>query len=87
MQRTEIYELIEVKRKEQDAKWERNERRKAMYKFAAPHILLLEEQMAKLRSAWYAASGSAESLDRLANIAAISVRALEEIDDQNTVEQ
>jgi phage shock protein A len=75
MTREQAYELIDAERTSQDAVWTN----RTQYNRAAPHILLLEEQLKKLRTDWYA-SKSENFTSRLTKMAAIAVRALEEID-------
>jgi hypothetical protein len=77
MKRTEIYELINTERTEQDKKWSD----RSQYKRSAPHILVLEGQMKKLTDEWYTSNLDA-LLDRFKKIATVAVRALEEIDPQ-----
>lgn len=78
MTREEVYAAIDKERIAQDKIWRQGRSNEAQYKFAASHILLLEEQAAKLRSLWYA-SKREDLTDRLIKTAAIAVRALEEI--------
>jgi hypothetical protein len=78
MDRATIYNRIEETRKEQDIIWPRDERRKVMYSFIPPHLTMLEVQVQKLRDEWYA-SKSEDCIKRLEHIAAVAVRALEEI--------
>ena len=78
MTRGEAYNLVEAERAAQDATWRTGRPNEAQYRFAAPHILLIEEQVAKLRSIWYA-SKSEDLVERLVKIISTSVRALEEI--------
>ena len=79
MERTEIFELINTERKNQDILWPRNERRKLMYSFTAPHLLLLEEKVSAMRTMWYKGEITPQELVKLATLA---VRALEEITDE-----
>lgn len=78
MNRQEIYEKIEKERSYQEAAWPRTERRQQMYKFSAPHLLLLEEKVARMRSMWY--NGDITPAEFI-KVAAIAVRALEEASD------
>lgn len=48
------------------------------YQFNAPHILLLEEKVAKMRTLWYASSKGALVAEWV-KVAAIAIRALEEV--------
>jgi len=73
--RQEIFEQISEERDSQDNQWPRTERRKTMYSFSAPHLLLLEEKLKSMRTAWY--KGEVEPKE-FVKIAAIAVRALEE---------
>ena len=79
MQRKEIYEAIDAERLAQDAIWRTGSEVEGQYTFSAPHVLLLEENAAKLRSLWYTARDESELFDRFVKIAALAVRALEEI--------
>ena len=81
LSRDEIYALINTHRNEQDARWPRNVEEnpnRAQYQFYAPHLLVLEEKVAKLRSNWYKSDKEQLMSDFLA-VAAIAVRALEEV--------
>lgn len=78
MKREEVFTEINCIRQEQDAKWPRDERRQSMYSFIPPHVLLLEENIHKLRSEWYA-SKTEDCHKRILTIAALAVRAMEEI--------
>lgn len=81
MRRSEIVDLIETKRATQDAKWPRDlttNPQRAQYKFYAPHILLLEEKIARLRALWYNADKEALQ-GEFVKIATIAIRALEEV--------
>ena len=62
--------LVNKERDSQDTKWPRDVRRKVMYSFAAPHILILEGQLEKLRQDSYAAS-SEQLQQRFVNMAVI----------------
>jgi hypothetical protein len=75
MTRQEIFKLIEDERAAQDKAWPD----RAQYKWSAPHILVLQGQMKKLEDEWYTSSRDA-ILDRFKKIAAVAVRALEEVD-------
>jgi hypothetical protein len=81
MFRDDILALIDVERVAQDAMWPRDLQenpQRAQYQFYAPHILLLEEKLARLRSLWY--SSDKEKLQyEFIKIAAIAIRALEEV--------
>jgi len=79
MTRQEVYAAIDRERTSQDASWRTGRPNEAQYAFAAPHILLLEAQAAKLRDLWYG-STKEDLRDRLIKTAAITVRALEEVD-------
>ncbi len=78
MDRQKVYELIDKERKAMDEVWRRGRANEAQYKFAAPHVLLIEENADKLRKLWYV-SKKEDMKDRLVKIAAIAVRALEEV--------
>jgi len=81
MNRPEIYELIESERAAQDQLWPRDvtvNPNRAQYQFYAPHILVLEEKLARLRAIWY--SSDKEQLQKeFVKMATIAVRALEEV--------
>jgi hypothetical protein len=76
--RAEIFELINQERSEQDKNWSD----RSQYKRSAPHVLVLQGQMKKLEDEWYNAKRDALQ-DRFKKIAAIAVRALEEIDPES----
>lgn len=78
MTRAEIFELINQERSEQDKNWSD----RSQYKRSAPHVLVLQGQMKKLEDEWYNAKRDALQ-DRFKKIAAIAVRALEEIDPES----
>lgn len=81
MKREEVYTLIEAERRRQDEKW-RNEHthpRQGQYKYFAPHILVIEEKLSRIRGLWYE-SASEQLRDELVKIAALAVRALEEVE-------
>ena len=82
MKRAEIFAVIESERVTQDAKWPRDTTvnpNRAQYKYYAPHLLVLEEKMARLRALWYDSDRELLRAE-LVKIAAIAVRALEEVD-------
>jgi hypothetical protein len=74
-----IYYSIDLERASQDTSWRTGRPNEDQYAYAAPHILLLEEQVAKLRSNWYGARDESTLRERLVKVAALAVRALEEI--------
>lgn len=78
MKREQAYTLIDMERDTQDALWRVGRNNEGQYKFAAPHILLLEESVDKLRKLWYT-SEKEQLTKRFTIIAALAVRALEEI--------
>lgn len=78
MTREEIFNKINTTRDEQDRLWPRDERRKAMYSFHAPHIILLDKNVEKLKDMWYN-SKTEDCTSRILTIATLAVRALEEI--------
>lgn len=78
MNRKEVYNAIDAERESQDKVWRTGRPSEYQYQFAAPHILLLEEGVSKLRPLWYG-SKSEDIRDRLIKLAAVAIRALEEI--------
>jgi hypothetical protein len=78
MKREEIFAEINRIREEQDKLWPRDERRKQMYSFIPPHIILLDKNVSKIKDEWYA-SKSEDCYKRILTIAALAIRALEEI--------
>jgi hypothetical protein len=78
MNRQDIYRFIDEERERQDRQWRTGRPSEYQYQFAAPHVLLLEEKVAGLRSIWYR-SRSEDLQAELLKIAALAVRALEEI--------
>lgn len=82
MNRQEIFELIEAERAAQDKLWPRDvavNPNRAQYKFYAPHLYLLEEKLARIRSIWYG-SEKEKLRAELIKVATIAVRALEEVE-------
>jgi hypothetical protein len=75
MKREKAFELINAERTDQNVVWAD----RTQYNRAAPHILILEEQVAKLRTDWYG-SVKEDLQSRFVKVAAIATRALEEID-------
>ena len=51
----------------------------AQYDYAAPHILVIEECVSKLRKIWYGSKDEGTLRERFVKIAACALRALEEI--------
>lgn len=78
MTRQEIYSLIDQERLAQDEVWRKGRSNEGQYQYAAPHIILLEKLVEKLSSEWYY-SEHEEFQSRFIKIAAVAVRALEEI--------
>lgn len=83
MNRHDVYAAIDAERLDQDIRWRNGRKNEKQYAFAAPHILILEECVAKLRPIWYGANSQDGVRDRLIKIAAVAVRALEEIQHQD----
>lgn len=79
MKKSEVFAAIQEEREKQDAAWPRTERRVQMYSFTAPHLLLLEEKVSAMRTAWY--KGESVPSD-FVKVAALAVRALEEVTDE-----
>ena len=79
MNRTEVFIAVEKERASQDGLWPRTERRTQMYSFTAPHLLLLEEKISAMRTAWY--KGESVPSD-FVKVAALAIRALEEVTDE-----
>ena len=79
MKRHEIYKLIEAERTEQDATWRRGRPNEGQYKYSAPHVLLLLKLTEKLENEWYTSSYE-DFQDRFVKIAAVAIRALEEVE-------
>jgi len=75
MRRDEVFSKINEQRAFQDAKWSNREQ----YRRSAPHVMVLQGQMRKLEQEWYDSKRDA-LLERFVKIAAIAVRALEEIE-------
>lgn len=86
MTRADAYTLVDAERLAQDRLWPRDGRpHVAQYGWCGPHLLLLEEKVARLRSMWYG-SKSEQLQQEFAKVAAIAVRALEETDWNRAVE-
>lgn len=66
MTRQEIYELIEFERLEQDATW----KDRAQYKHSAPHVLVLDGQLAKMKTDWYGATNIEAAHQRTRSLSA-----------------
>ncbi len=79
MNRAEVFAVIDKERVYQDTLWPRDEDAAKMYTYLAPHLLLLEEYVAKARTAWVTNGPEAPALKQIAKLAAIAVRALEEV--------
>jgi hypothetical protein len=79
MDRAEAYKLIDAERTAQDEVWRTGRANEEQYKFSAPHVLLLVENMRKLPTIWYGTKDEGSLQERFVKIAAIAVRALEEI--------
>ena len=75
MTRQEIFALIDEERNKQDKVWSD----RTQYNRSAPHINVLRVQLQKLENEWYASEKDALR-ERFVKMAAIAVRALEEID-------
>lgn len=73
-----IFEILE-ERRAQGRWWRTGRAVEEQYKFAAPHILVLEGQLEKLRANWYGATDESSLRERFVKVAAIALRALEEI--------
>lgn len=80
MNRTDVFEVINREREYQDTVWPRDEYRKTMYKYSAPHVILLEKYVQQLRDDWVKSSTESNLTATIAKIATIAVRALEEIE-------
>lgn len=80
MNRADVFEVINREREYQDTAWPRDEYRKQMYKYSAPHILLLEKYVKQLADDWVKSSTERNLPATIAKIATIAVRALEEIE-------
>jgi hypothetical protein len=78
MNQKEAMEQVRMERQFQDKLYPRDERRRQMYSFIPPHIVLLERQIQTLGTNWYAGNTD-ECIKNLVEIAAIAVRALEEV--------
>lgn len=78
MTREDAIALINAERAAQDATW----KDRSQYTRSAPHILILDVQLTKLKQEWYG-SPAPSIQDRLVKMAAIALRALEEIEPKN----
>lgn len=77
MTRAVALQLIQEERARQDAKWAD----RTQYNRSAPHVLVLATQLRKLEDDWYNSTQDA-LIERFVKMAAIALRALEEIDVQ-----
>ena len=75
MNRTDIFALINQERTYQDEKWSDREQ----YAVSAPHVLLLDSYVQKAKDRWTGSVSEVDVVQTIAKIAAIAVRALEEI--------
>ncbi|KKK75440.1 hypothetical protein LCGC14_2873690 [marine sediment metagenome] len=75
MTRADVFTKINDQRDFQDAIWSNREQ----YRRSAAHVLVLQGQMRKLEQEWYDSKRDALQ-ERFVKIAAIAVRALEEIE-------
>lgn len=82
MTRQEAFALIEQERANQEKLWPRDDANQLslQYNWWAPHLLVLLEKADRIRSLWYE-SKSEELQAEFVKIAAIGVRALEEVGD------
>ena len=78
MERQFVMDLVETERISQDKLWRTGRPNERQYAFSAPHILLLEQKISKLRSLWYE-SKSEDLKTEFVKIAALAIRALEEV--------
>jgi hypothetical protein len=74
MDRVEVMALVNAERTRQDELFPD----RTQYATLAPHVLVIEEKVAKLRAAWYR---DGDTKTELVHLAAIAVRALEETKD------
>jgi hypothetical protein len=80
MNRQDVFEVINRERDFQDSLWPRDDHEAiGQYQWAAPHMLLLEEYVEGLRTKWKNSREELDCVREIAKIAAIAVRALEEI--------
>jgi len=80
MNRQDVFTVIDKERQYQDTAWPRDAHAQAMYSNLAPHLVLLEEYIHRARTAWTNNGPEAQPLKVVAKLAAIAVRALEEVD-------
>ena len=82
MTQDEALHLIQEKRVEQERLWPRSAEhpRRRQYQYWAPHLLVLEEKVARIRGMWYNSSDEDALAAEFAKIGAIAVRALEEVE-------
>ena len=74
----QVVELMAKERQYQDKTWPRDARRRVMYGFLAPHLVLLRAYLGKAEAAWTSSKGNLAGLQQVGKIAAIALRALEE---------
>ena len=82
MDRKAIIAAIENERASQDQKWPRDvavNPNRAQYRFYAPHIVVLEEKLVRLRKIWYESDRELLNAEFI-KIAALAIRALEEVE-------
>ena len=81
MTRAQIYTIIEKEREHQDLTWPRDRRRKEYYSNSGPHVLLLIDYIEQARATWRKSKSSVPTTQVIGKIAAIAIRALEEVRD------
>jgi hypothetical protein len=80
MDRKDIFEVINRERDYEDGLWPRDDHEAVgQYKWVAPHMLLLEEYVGGMRTKWKNSRDELDCVREIAKIAAIAVRALEEV--------
>jgi hypothetical protein len=82
MTQHEIISAVSAEQDYQDGRCWRTEGMAGQYKFSAPHLLLVENRIYLARSNWICENQGA-TLNSFVKVAAVLVRALEEIDGPN----
>lgn len=82
MTRKEVYVLIETERTNQEKLWPRDDNNSLsqQYNWWAPHFLVLEEKVSRIRGMWYESKRELLA-NEFVKVAAIATRALEEVGD------
>lgn len=81
MTKEEVLQLVEDARTQQRGLWphDTGDPHEQQYIFWGPHFLVLEEKVTRIRALWYESVGEEVLRKEFAKIAAIALRAMEEV--------